>query len=581
MNVVEFPAAEFIPPPPPKPQADDASAQIAAINESLERRVEHIIAIEKAGTTAIELELEVCAADPLYWLHWYGMTYDPRNLLETPPVPAYLPFDLVPRQIELWKWIDHLLVIRREGACKKSRGVGFTWEAGAYTWHKWRFVAGFKSSFASRTATEVDQLGNPDTIFEKIRLLYRRLPKWMLPAGFNASDHDKQMLLINPENGNTIRGEGGDEIGRGGRSTLIILDEAARLQRADMIEASTSANAEVRIWGSSINPKNENNLFQRKYTTLPPDQVFRFHYSQHPIWTPARIAKKKLEMSDENWAAEFEIDDSYIAEDICIPATWVKASVQIKALLDARAASGEKAYKVRPDVRGVVGGDVGGGKAASVAIGRFGCVVTVPKGWKDPDTTDTALKMLDYCLEDHLPPRDDAYVPKVVALRFDSVAIGQGVASTLKRNPRPGLVVSGVNTGSPASETKWADGQYAHEKFHNMKAEGWWMARERFKKTYSMYLWLLDPTQPGAHEYPIDELLILPDIPGDPQLERLIAQLSQPKWLRRDNGKIIIESKESMAKRGLASPDYADALILTFVGEGKAEKWVAMAHARI
>jgi phage terminase large subunit len=573
MNV-EFQAADFVPLPPP-PVADNASEQLRTIEESLTRRIEHIIAIEAGGIAAIELELELCAADSFYWLHWYGMTYDPRNLLDTPPIPAYLPFDLVERQVELWKWFDYLLTIRQEGACKKSRGVGFTWMAAAYAWHKWRFAPGFKTTFGSRKSTEVDQLGNPDSIFEKMRLLYQRLPKWMLPPGFVPGENDKQFLLVNPDNGNTVRGEGGDEMGRGGRSTLYIIDEAAKLQHADMIEASTSANAEVRIWGSTINPQNENNLFQRKYTTLPPDRVFRFHYSQHPIWTPERIRKKKLELSPENWAAEFEIDDSFVAEDICIPATWVKAATKVRAALE------EKGYKVRPDVKGVVGGDVGGGKAYSVAIGRFGPVVTLPKGWTDPDTTDTALKMLDYCQLDHLPPRDDLFVPKVKALRFDSVSIGQGVVSTLKRNPRPGLVVTGINTGSPASETKWADGQYAHEKFHNMKAEGWWMARERFKKTYEMWLWLVDPDQPGAFEHPVDELIILPDEPGNQQLERLVAQLSQPKWLRRDNGKIIIESKESMAKRGLASPDYADALILTFVGEGKAEKWAAFAKVRI
>ena len=60
-------------------------------------------------------------------------------------------------------------------------------------------------------------------------------------------------------------------------------------------------------------------------------------------------------------------------------------------------------------------------------------------------------------------------------------------------------------------------------------------------------------------------------------MQRLAAQLSQVKWFHRENGKVQIETKESLAKRRIASPDYADALILTFAGTSKAEKWIQFA----
>lgn len=593
MPVIELPTVGFVPSPPLLlPGIEDASELLASIEVSTQRRLEHILAVEAGGPEAIELELAICAEDSEYWLQWYVWTYDPRNPLETPALPSNLPFDLCPKQLELWRWIEDILLMRQDGCVKKSRGIGFTWIVGAKAWHKWRWSKGFKTTFASRKSTEVDQIGNPDSIFEKMRLLYRGLPKWMLPIGFNPNVHDKQMLLINPENDNTIRGEGGDEIGRGGRSTMIVVDEAAVLEHADRVEAATSANADVRIWGSTINPRNENNLFQRKYSSFPPERVFRFHYSEHPIWTAERIRKKKLDLSPEVWAAEFEIDDSYTVEDITIPQAWVKASVKIRAKLDERVvqlrAQGEPEenltrFKMQPSVEGVAGGDVGGGKAESVVVGRFGPVVTKPKAWKNPDTTDTALKMLDYCAEKlRLPIREDQYEPKIRALRYDSVAIGQGVAATMRRNPRPGLIVVGINTGNPASNVKWPDGKYAHEKFRNMKAEGWWTLRERFKRTIEMYLWLDNPEQDGALFHPADELISLPDDPSDQLLERLISQLSWPKWFRTDSGKIQMESKESMLRlRQLPSPDYADALVLTCCGQGKAEKWVAFSKVQI
>ncbi len=144
-----------------------------------------------------------------------------------------------------------------------------------------------------------------------------------------------------------------------------VIDEASRIEHADQVEAATSATADVRIWGSSINPQNENNFFARKYNSLPPERVFRFHYSQHPIWTPAKIARKKSDMSPESWAAEFEIDDSYTVEDITIPALWVQSCVKLKALCE------EKGIKLEPSPNGVAGGDVGGGKGNE----RYHCPV--------------------------------------------------------------------------------------------------------------------------------------------------------------------------------------------------------------
>ena len=42
-------------------------------------------------------------------------------------------------------------------------------------------------------------------------------------------------------------------------------------------------------------------------------------------------------------------------------------------------------------------------------------------------------------------------------------------------------------------------------------------------------------------------------------------QLSLVKWGRNERGKIVIEKKEALQRRGISSPDYADALMLSFV----------------
>jgi hypothetical protein len=49
-----------------------------------------------------------------------------------------------------------------------------------------------------------------------------------------------------------------------------------------------------------------------------------------------------------------------------------------------------------------------------------------------------------------------------------------------------------------------------------------------------------------------------------PDDEELAGQLSAPKYKFDSAGRIVIESKEDMKKRGVDSPDRADALALTF-----------------
>jgi phage terminase large subunit len=50
-------------------------------------------------------------------------------------------------------------------------------------------------------------------------------------------------------------------------------------------------------------------------------------------------------------------------------------------------------------------------------------------------------------------------------------------------------------------------------------------------------------------------------IPDDPQLE---AQLTSVEYKHDANNALLLEKKEDMKKRGLPSPDKADALALTF-----------------
>jgi hypothetical protein len=81
---------------------------------------------------------------------------------------------------------------------------------------------------------------------------------------------------------------------------------------------------------------------------------------------------------------------------------------------------------------------------------------------------------------------------------------------------------------------------YDSERFHNRRAEVYWLAREMAER---------------------GEL----DLPSDGEDDDLIAQLGSVKWKVTAGGRILLESKEDMQKRGLPSPDRADAAVMALI----------------
>ena len=74
--------------------------------------------------------------------------------------------------------------------------------------------------------------------------------------------------------------------------------------------------------------------------------------------------------------------------------------------------------------------------------------------------------------------------------------------------------------------------------------------------------WYRREKPPGPlHRRTPDEMISIPNHP------QLIAELSMPLAQRTASGKIKIESKDDMHRRGLKSPNYADALVLAFHAE--------------
>lgn len=504
------------------------------LKQSLIRRLEIIDKLDRDPELQA-IAMARAAKDPVWWCNTFCWTYDPRGPAKG--LPAYLPFDLFPRQEDLIRWLEDRVAEAQEGLVEKSRDVGWTWVAAAYALHKWLFAPGFKTTFGSRKEVYVDRIGDPDSIFGKIRLMLDRLPHWMLPAGLSRTEHDNFMRLINPANGNAITGEAGDNMGRGGRSTLYVVDEGAFIEHAEKVDAAIVANANTRIWASSVNGTG-NVFFRKRHSGHIP--VFRFHWSDDPrkdaAWAEAK--QRELSSTPATWAAEYDIDYAASVEGICIPAKWVESSLKLC-----------RALKRQPQGPGTAGLDVGAGRAKSVLVPKFGPVVVMPTFWQTVDNIHVTHDALDV-----------ARGLGVRTVNFDAPGVGNTVTSTLIHANTSDITVNPINTGVPPTETIMPDGRMASEWFGNLKAQLWWAMRDAFKATHE-HVRYLEGYEDGV-PHPEDEWILLPDC------NELIGQVSLPKWFRNEGGKIVIETKKQLAMRGVPSPDYAEALVLNYAQGG-------------
>lgn len=459
-----------------------------------------------------------CKEDPIYFICTYVQTYDPRVS------PPYMPFQLFPKQQEFISWLGERYLNREDGVAEKSRDVGFTWCCVAFLIHKWLFERGFKGTVGSRKQDLVDKLGDPDSIFEKMRMILTRLPVFLKPRSYR----DNFCKLINNDNGAVITGEAGDNMGRGGRSSMYILDEFAHIERAAKVDAAVSANCDCKIYVST--PQGMGNLFyQKRINTAYP--LFTLHWRDDPRKTQEWYERQKATLDPIILAQEVDIDYSASQINVVIPQIHVTAAT---------------GYELRGSGHRSAGLDVAGmGSNLNVMVIRQGSRVLSVHSWKGENTTQTAYRAIELAKQH-----------QVKHICFDAIGVGEGVGATFAESKQlmGDITYTAVKSGSSPSDAYWsAEHRTSKDKFRNLKAEMWFLLRNRFRNTYEM-------TQ-GIRQYPDSELI---SIPPDNILAR---QLSVPTFRFTETGKIQIEGKEELRKRGIESPDHADALALAFAND--------------
>lgn len=314
--------------------------------------------------------------------------------------------------------------------------------------------------------------------------------------------------------------------------------EAVTKNSWDVLIPSIRGDKNAEIW-VSFNPKNIlDDTYQRFIVHPPKDSiVLKANYDINPHFADTPLLADMLECKERDedlyrhiWLGE-PVADSELA---IIKPSWIEAAIDAHEKLGFSAAG-----------RRILGFDVADeGDDANATVLRHGSVVTDMQQWRGQDVIYSADKVYLYAQEQN--------IDRIV---YDNIGVGAGVKAQFRR--KSGKVQTlGFNAGGAVykPDAKYTDDKKNRDMFANIKAQAWWMVRDRFYKTWRAVH--------HGDSYPEDQLISLSS--SLHELEYLTAELSRPQVDYDQNGRVKVESKKDMKKRGIPSPNRADALVMAF-----------------
>ena len=193
--------------------------------------------------------------------------------------------------------------------------------------------------------------------------------------------------------------------------------------------------------------------------------------------------------------------------------------------------------------------DDGGDSNATVE--RHGCLAYAITEWraKEHEIGKSSIKVYNRALE------IDAEVT------FDSIGVGAGVGSKFQElnddiSNQNQITFHKFNAGGAVRRP---DDFYMpkirnKDHFSNIKAQEWTRMADRMKITYNAVV--------NGDTYDVDDIISISS--NIQHLEQLIMELSTPLKDVDNSGKMKVESKKDLKKRGIDSPNIADAFIMTY-----------------
>lgn len=244
-----------------------------------------------------------------------------------------------------------------------------------------------------------------------------------------------------------------------------------------------------------------------------------------PEWVSDKIKRWGVESPAFKSRVLAEFPDA--GDDTLIPLSWIEAAQQRTIELDPKVKHPDE---LAVDVARFGGDETVIGRRRGVI--ERGSIYRVHAAHRGYDTMQTAGAVARAMVE------TGATVAKI-----DANGVGGGVYDRIKEQGK--WRVSALNAG---------EGAHDPDRFVNARAEWFWNLRDLFEQG-------------------------LVDI--DPNDDDLLGQLSALKFKVDSKGRILIESKQDMRKRGMPSPDRADTMAMAYAPGSKTASKLVNAMRRV
>lgn len=314
----------------------------------------------------------------------------------------------------------------------------------------------------------------------------------------------------------------------------------------------------IRKDGSEIwivfNPHLQQDFIWQEFVVDPPKNalVRKINYNENPflsetsLQTIQRRKKEDYDSYEHIYLGVPKEDD----EAVIIKRKWIEAAVDAHKKLGV-SVSGSKKLGYDP-----ADGNEEGTADNNAIAARYGILVQDTEEWKAGE--DELMKSTK---------RAYNRAANGYSIVYDPIGVGAGVGSkTNELNEERGLSIShsSFNAGGsvidPDKEYK-DTGIKNKDYFSNLKAQAWWLLADRFRNTYNAI------ERNESHDGNI--ISISSDCNN---LEKLIAELSAPKRDYDYSGRLKVEKKADMLKRGIKSPNLADSVVMCFAPTKKKTK---------
>ena len=294
-------------------------------------------------------------------------------------------------------------------------------------------------------------------------------------------------------------------------NVLLVVDEASGVPEKVFEAAAGSMSGHSATTLLLSNPTRSSGTFYESQTRMSKSWwTRRWSCVDSPLVSDEFVEEMRERYGEESNAfrirvlGEFPMAD----DDTIIPFHLAQSATQ-------------RDIEITPEIRPIWGLDVARfGTDKTALCKRYGNVVTDIEAWQGLDLMQTVGRvMAEY---EGLP---DSQRPKEILV--DSIGVGGGVVDRLREL---GVPVRGINVGEAPAMGKT---------YMNLRSELWFKTKG----------WLEDRSC------------------KIPRNDQLVAELTGIRYAFTSSGKMKAESKDAMRKRGLKSPDLADALCLTMASD--------------